>query len=61
MAEQSNFAVLQIAPTDDRYTVRELLRRATVKQLLLVLPWEVSDKGWRAPLDFEVLARASLE
>lgn len=61
MAEQSNFAVLQIAPADDRYTVRELLRRATVKQLLLVLPWEVSDKGWRAPLDFEVLARASLE
>lgn len=61
MEAQCHLEILRIAPTDDRYTVRELLRRATEKQLLLVLPWDTSDKGWTVPLDFEILMRAGVE
>ncbi len=61
MEEQQNLTILRITTTDDRYTVREMLRRATDKRLLLVLPWEASDKGWSVPLDFEFLMRAGLE
>ena len=61
MEEQRELRILQITNTDDRYTVREMLRRATDERLLLVLPWEASDKGWSIPLDFEFLMRAGVE
>ncbi len=61
MEEQQDLEIYAITATDDRYTVREVLRRSTAKRLLLTLPWEASDKGWNAPLDFEFLMRAALE
>ncbi len=51
--------VIHIAPEDNRYTIRERLRRASEKQLLLVLSWEV-EKGWSRTLDYEVLLREAL-
>lgn len=50
--------ILTIKPSDDRYTVREALRRLNGARVLLVLPWETK-KGWNVPLDFEVLARTA--
>jgi len=55
-----NVDILRITQTDNRYTVREQLRRTTAKQVLLVLPWEV-EKGWDLLLDFEVLQRPIFE
>ncbi len=48
--------IIRITPTDDRYTVREALRRTTEARVLLVLPWDVT-RGWTLPLDFQVLRR----
>ncbi len=48
--------VIRITQTDDRYTVREALRRATDERVLLVLPWDITT-GWTQPLDFLVLRR----
>ncbi|MBN1248870.1 MAG: baseplate J/gp47 family protein [Anaerolineae bacterium] len=47
---------IRIRSTDDRYTVRETLRRVDDKQVLVTLPWE-TDRGWQSPLDFEVQRR----
>lgn len=59
MEAQQTLEMLRIAPTDDRYTVREILRRAPHKRLLLVFPWEATDRGWQLPLDFELLRRTA--
>lgn len=48
---------ITIRSTDDRYTVREALRRVDDKQVLVTLPWE-AEQGWQSPLDFEVQRRA---
>ena len=45
-----------ITPEDDRYTIREALRRVTEPHVLVVLPWDV-EKGWRQVIDYEVLFR----
>ncbi|MGC9358335.1 MAG: baseplate J/gp47 family protein [Anaerolineae bacterium] len=50
--------ILRITQTDDRYTVREALRRTSAQRILLVLPWEV-ENGWDRPLDYEVLFRTA--
>lgn len=47
---------ITIRETDDRYTVRELLRRVDGERVLVVLPWSF-DKGWRQPLDYEIQRR----
>lgn len=47
---------ITIRASDDRYTVRETLRRVDNKQVLVTLPWE-ADHGWQSPLDFEVQRR----
>lgn len=47
---------LHLTATDDRYTVREALRHAEVRHVLLRLPWEV-EKGWMQRLDYEVVLR----
>ncbi|MFP4396372.1 MAG: baseplate J/gp47 family protein [Anaerolineales bacterium] len=47
---------LHITATDDRYTIREALRHADVRHVLLHLPWEV-ERGWRQRLDYEVVLR----
>lgn len=49
---------ITITPTDDRYTIREALRRVAEPQVLIVLPADV-EKGWQQPLDYEVLFRAA--
>ena len=49
--------ILHITATDDRYTVREALRHADVRHVLLHLPWEV-ERGWTQRLDYEVVLRA---
>jgi len=51
---------ITIQTTDDRYTLRETLRRVEAKQVLISLPWDV-DRGWSQPLDYEVPLRAALE
>lgn len=61
METEQHLEILRIAPTDDRYTVREQMRRATEKRVLLILPWEASDKGWHVLLDFELLMRTGAE
>ena len=48
--------IIHITSTDDRYTVRETLRQAADRRVLLVLSWDI-DKGWLLPLDYEVLFR----
>ncbi len=52
--------ILQITPEQDRYTVREQLRRSADRQVLIVLPWEV-DEGWGTPLDYDLLSAAARE
>lgn len=55
---------ITIKPTDDRYTVRETLRRAPAisesngDPILVILPWEV-ERGWSDPLDFQVQRRVA--
>jgi hypothetical protein len=49
---------ITIQTTDDRYTVRETLRRVGDDQVLITLPWEI-DRGWIEPLDFEVQRRVA--
>ena len=49
---------LTIEPTDDRYTIRETLRRLDGEPTLIILPWAVED-GWNHPLDFELQARTA--
>lgn len=61
MEEQQDLEILQITATDDRYTVRGMLRRIPEKHVLLVLPWEASEKEWNTPLDFEFLMRIACE
>ncbi len=51
---------ITIRTTDDRYTLRETLRRVEAKQVLISLPWDV-ERGWSQPLDYEVLLRTALE
>ena len=51
---------ITIQPTDDRYTLRETLRRIDGKQVLVSLPWNI-DRGWTQPLDYEVALRVALE
>jgi|GEM_PF-304554 len=58
-AQRANLEIITITPTDDRYTIREWLRRVTEPQVLIVLPAEV-EKGWQDPLDYEVLFRTAL-
>lgn len=48
--------VITIAPSDDRYTIREALQQYHQEPVLIVLTWEVY-KGWQLPLDYEVLLR----
>jgi hypothetical protein len=55
-AQTPTLEKLYITPSDDRYTIREALRRADDARVLLVLPWEV-DTGWSHPLDYEVVFR----
>ena len=50
--------IIEITPTDTRYTVREALRRSPAQRALLMLPWDV-DHGWESPLDYEVLGAAA--
>ncbi|MEA3396325.1 MAG: baseplate J/gp47 family protein [Chloroflexota bacterium] len=52
--------VLNITPTDTRYTLREALRRTATPRVLVVLPWDV-EKGWDLPLDFELLLRMAIQ
>ncbi len=52
--------VIPIAPEDDRYTVRALLRRTAASPLILYLPWEV-ERRWNSPLDFQLIARTAAE
>ncbi|HHE72432.1 MAG TPA: hypothetical protein ENL34_09160, partial [Chloroflexi bacterium] len=47
---------ITIRETDDRYTVRELLRRADGERVLVILPWS-TDEGWQHPLDYEIQRR----
>jgi len=47
---------ITIQATDDRYTVRETLRRIDDTQVLVTLPWE-ADQGWSLPMDFEIQRR----
>lgn len=47
---------IQITPTDNRYTVREALRRAGDATVLITLSWDIN-KGWMHPLDYEFLSR----
>ena len=49
---------LTIEPTDDRYTIRETLRRLDGDPTLIILPWAV-ENGWTHPLDFELQARTA--
>ncbi|MGC9347012.1 MAG: baseplate J/gp47 family protein [Anaerolineae bacterium] len=49
---------INIQATDDRYTVREILRRVEADRVLLFLPWGVN-QGWMEPLDFEVQRRVA--
>lgn len=49
---------IKIQTTDDRYTIRETLRRVGDDQVLIMLPWEI-DRGWIEPLDFEVQRRVA--
>ncbi len=49
---------LTVEPTDDRYTIRETLRRLDGDPTLIILPWGVED-GWNHPLDFELQARTA--
>ncbi len=51
---------ITIRTTDDRYTLRETLRRVEAKQVLISLPWDV-ERGWSQPLDYEVPLRTALE
>ncbi len=55
-----NTETLYILPNEDRYVVREALRRAPASRVLIVLPWE-ADTGWDHPLDYEVIIRAAQE
>jgi len=47
---------ITIQATDDRYTVRETLRRIDDTRVLVTLPWE-ADQGWSLPMDFEIQRR----
>ncbi|MGC9467652.1 MAG: baseplate J/gp47 family protein [Anaerolineae bacterium] len=47
---------ITIKPTDDRHTLREVLRRVDDERVLVTLPWDI-DHGWSQPLDFEVQRR----
>jgi len=47
---------ITIRETDDRYTIRELLRRADGERVLVILPWS-TDRGWQHPLDYEIQRR----
>lgn len=47
---------LYITPSDNRYTVRETLRRIHEKTILVVLSWDV-EKEWNQTIDYEVLLR----
>jgi hypothetical protein len=49
---------LRVTASDNRYTLREALRRHLGKRVLFVLPWD-ADEGLKLPLDFEVLMRAA--
>jgi hypothetical protein len=49
---------LTVEPTDDRYTIRETLRRLDGDPTLIILPWDV-EKGWDHPLDFELQVRTA--
>ncbi len=52
--------VITIAPEDDRYTVRALLRRTDLSPIILYLPWEV-ERRWASPLDYQLIARTAAE
>ncbi len=52
--------ILRITPREDRYTVREALRHAPTKLVLIQLPWEV-EAGWDSLLDYEVLLKTCQE
>jgi hypothetical protein len=52
--------IIRITSEQDRYTVREQLRRSKERRVLLVLPWDV-ERGWRLPLDYVVLRAAVQE
>jgi hypothetical protein len=49
---------LTVEPTDDRYTIRETLRRLDGDPTLIILPWDV-EGGWNHPLDFELQTRTA--
>jgi len=49
---------ITITASDDRYTLRETLRRVDDDRVLITLPWDV-ERGWSHPLDFEVQARVA--
>jgi len=50
---------IRITPTDNRYTVREKLRRVAEKQVLLAMDWDIQT-GWKLLLDYELLFRAAV-
>ena len=52
--------ILRITPEEDRYTVREALRHAPSKLILIQLPWEV-ETGWDSLLDYQILLKTSRE
>jgi len=49
---------ITVQATDDRYTVRETLRRIDDTQVLVTLPWN-ADQGWLLPMDYEVQLRVA--
>ncbi len=49
---------VRLTAADNRYTIREILRRTAAQQVLLIRPWDV-ENGWNRPLEYEVLMRAA--
>jgi hypothetical protein len=49
---------ITIQASDDRYTLRETLRRIDDDRVLVTLPWDI-DRGWMQPLDYEVQYRVA--
>jgi len=49
---------ITIQANDDRYTIRETLRRIDDTQVLVTLPWD-ADQGWSLPMDYEVQLRVA--
>ncbi|MBN1487464.1 MAG: hypothetical protein JW981_07470 [Anaerolineae bacterium] len=48
--------IIHITAGDDRYTVRENMRRSDNPNILILLPWE-TEKGWDELLDYTILMR----